>query len=343
MIEEEEDVTNYYEVLGISKDASQEEIKMAYQQLVKLSHPDRSGSYSEKRIPQFHQIMEAYKILSDTQQRAEHDRNLLFKPHKITLPKDTIQKLFKSDPNLLRSLNFNISRRPITDEEPPSKRYRSCDDPPPLKDAKESNSAPFLYNRKEYSSKIDINGIEQALSARSPSSGTYSPIRDNSSKITLSTLKSLPSIDSLIKSNPNLAVLDIYTAVDVSFDESITGCRKEISFQRKETCKECDGLGNGDCTSCAGKNFVLTRAAITINIPPGVIDGCKKSLQGQGHASYENKRGDLIITVKVGSHPFFRRRGRLDVECNLPVSYASASLGVTLTVPSVRGPVQVCD
>ena len=80
---------------------------------------------------------------------------------------------------------------------------------------------------------------------------------------------------------------------------------------------------------------------ISVKIPPGTEPGAKLRIKGKGHAgSAGGQVGDLILTVTVGHHPYFRRDG-LDLLIDVPITLAEAALGVTVTVPLLKGCVQI--
>ena len=80
---------------------------------------------------------------------------------------------------------------------------------------------------------------------------------------------------------------------------------------------------------------------ISVKIPPGTEPGSKLRIKGQGHAgSAGGQTGDLILTVTVGHHPYFRREG-LDLLIDVPITIAEAALGVAVTVPLLKGSVQI--
>ena len=102
------------------------------------------------------------------------------------------------------------------------------------------------------------------------------------------------------------------------------------SNSSNEVCKTCNGIGTYSAD-----------ARVSVTIPAGIINGSRQILKGEGDVSSSGKKGDLIVVVNVEAHPFIRRVGNCDVACDLPLSFAQASLGTALQIPSIYGPVQV--
>ncbi|MBC8536289.1 molecular chaperone DnaJ [Feifania hominis] len=107
-------------------------------------------------------------------------------------------------------------------------------------------------------------------------------------------------------------------------------------------CDQCGGTGQivkEACKTCGGRGAVRHRRKIEIKIPAGIDDGQTIYLRGQGHAgSRGGPAGDLLVTVRVRPHAIFERRG-FDLYLDLPVSFVDAALGAELEVPTVDGKV----
>ena len=111
-------------------------------------------------------------------------------------------------------------------------------------------------------------------------------------------------------------------------------------FSLSVSCPSCQGTGRqvtGRCQECGGSGEVLRSRRINVRIPPGVDTGKRIVLRGEGAAGAGGgPRGDLILRAKVGEHPLFKRRG-YDVDVEVPVKFTEAALGAEIDVPSVRG------
>jgi molecular chaperone DnaJ len=111
-------------------------------------------------------------------------------------------------------------------------------------------------------------------------------------------------------------------------------------FSLSRVCPECAGRGTKiekRCPTCKGSGVTTRTRAVKVRIPPGVEDGQRIRVKGRGEAGRANgPPGDLYVTVHVGGHSLFGRRGR-NLTLTVPVTYPEAVLGTTLTVPTLDG------
>ena len=111
-------------------------------------------------------------------------------------------------------------------------------------------------------------------------------------------------------------------------------------FTLERTCPSCQGRGqviDSPCASCSGSGRVTRERTLSVNIPPGVEDGTRIRLAGEGEAGTRGgPSGDLYIFLSIGAHPFFQREGA-DLHCRAPISMVVAALGGELEVPSING------
>ncbi len=111
-------------------------------------------------------------------------------------------------------------------------------------------------------------------------------------------------------------------------------------FTMERTCPICQGRGQvieDPCPTCSGSGRVTRERTLSVNIPPGVEDGTRIRLAGEGEAGVRGgPPGDLYIFLSIASHPFFQRDGA-DLHCRVPVSMVHAALGGEFEVPLVDG------
>jgi len=111
-------------------------------------------------------------------------------------------------------------------------------------------------------------------------------------------------------------------------------------FTLERTCPVCQGRGQvieDPCPSCSGSGRVTRERMLSVNIPPGVEDGTRIRLAGEGEAGVRGgPSGDLYIFLSIAAHDFFQRDGA-DLHCRVPVSMVAASLGGEFEVPSIDG------
>jgi molecular chaperone DnaJ len=111
-------------------------------------------------------------------------------------------------------------------------------------------------------------------------------------------------------------------------------------FTLERTCPNCQGRGqviDSPCPSCSGSGRVTRERTLSVSIPPGVEDGTRIRLAGEGEAGVRGgPAGDLYIFLSIGSHPFFQREGA-DLHCRVPVSMVTAAVGGEFEVPTIDG------
>ena len=111
-------------------------------------------------------------------------------------------------------------------------------------------------------------------------------------------------------------------------------------FTLERTCPACQGRGqviDSPCPTCSGAGRVTRERTLSVNIPPGVEDGTRIRLSGEGEAGVRGgPGGDLYIFLSLGAHPFFQRDGA-DLHCRVPISMVTAALGGDFEVPTIDG------
>ena len=111
-------------------------------------------------------------------------------------------------------------------------------------------------------------------------------------------------------------------------------------FTLERTCPACQGRGqviDSPCPACSGAGRVTRERTLSVNIPPGVEDGTRIRLSGEGEAGVRGgPGGDLYIFLSLAAHPFFQRDGA-DLHCRVPISMVTAALGGDFEVPTIDG------
>ncbi|MGC8827837.1 MAG: molecular chaperone DnaJ, partial [Anaerolineae bacterium] len=288
---------DYYEVLGVERTATPEEIKKAYRRLARQYHPDVNKSPEAEA--RFKEINEAYEVLSDPDKRAAYDR---------------FGHAGVSGNGFGDFTGFGFGG---------------------LGDLFEDLFAGFGMGTS-------------ARASRRPRRGE-----------------------------------DLRVQVEISFEEAVFGCKKEIEIPRTETCPRCNGSGaepgtypttcpqckgtgevrrvqqsilgsfvtvsvcprcqgegtviNTPCTECRGRRQVQRMRKITVTIPAGVDNGTKIRLAGEGEAGlYGGPPGNLYVVLTVRPHPVFQRQED-DLILELPLNFAQAALGDMVRIPTLEG------
>jgi len=295
---------DYYEVLGVSRDATDTEIKKAYRKLAKKYHPDVNPGDAEAET-KFKEVNEAYEVLSDHQKRARYDQ---FGHAGV-------------DPNGFSSAGagFDFDFGGISDifetffgSAGFGRSSRSRTGPQKGADLKYSVTIEFEEAAFGVEREIVINRNETCETCH----GTGA--KKGTSPERCSRCNGTGQIQ-FRQSSP--------------FGHFITS----------RTCDVCHGEGKvikDPCTECKGRGKVRKNVKILLNIPAGIDDGQTISLRGEGdHGLRGGPPGDLFVTVNVKPHPIFKRQGN-DVICEIPITFVQAALGAELEVPTLDGKVK---
>ncbi|MBN2462742.1 MAG: J domain-containing protein [Dehalococcoidia bacterium] len=127
--------------------------------------------------------------------------------------------------------------------------------------------------------------------------------------------------------------------VEVTLEEAYHGTKRVLQLQAEEPCSVCGGngrVGRARCSNCGGSGRLLRPKRLEVRIPPGVGDGSKVRIAGQGSQGYDGIKGDLFLVVKVLPHRMFERKGD-DLHVEVPVPLVTAMLGGEVGVPTLKG------
>lgn len=300
---------DYYETLGVAKDANEAEIKKAYRDKAKTLRRDMYRDVRKRESEdEFKRVAEAYEVLSDPQKRAQYDRyghagpdqGFTFNNTDFRRARDAYQEFGFGGFDDLFDVFFRQgggrsaprTRRPRRGE---SIEYRLRIT---LEDAAHGTKMTVTVPRLVPCSVCSGSGMKPGSSKRScPTCGGRGQIEHR--------------------------------------QQSLLG-----SFVNVRICPECAGAGeviDQPCERCRGDGRVRERSKISISVPAGVDTGSRLRLRGQGNAGGEGaERGDLFIVIEVIDHPDFRREGR-DIHSTVPIPFPMAALGGEITVQTLWG------
>ncbi|WP_251317109.1 molecular chaperone DnaJ [Flintibacter muris] len=297
---------DYYEVLGLSKGCTEEELKKAYRKLAKKYHPDVNPGDKDAEA-KFKEINEAYGILSDPEKKARYDQfgfagvdssyggggGMGFDMGDIDLG-DIFGSFFgggfggfggggarRNGPQKGESLRVNLA---LTFEE-----------------------AAFGCTKE-----IELSRTETCEECKGSgcAAGT--------------TAETCP---------------DCRGAGQVRIQRGAGG----FAFSTTTTCSKCRGTGkliHTPCKKCNGAGSVRKKQRVTVTIPAGIDDGQAVSLRGQGNAGTNGgPAGDLLVRIQIKPHPQFQRDG-VTVLYEHPISFYQAAMGAELEIPTIDGKVK---
>jgi molecular chaperone DnaJ len=309
---------DYYKALGVTKDAPATEIKKTYRKLARELHPDKNPG-DAKAEARFKEVSEAYDVLSDPKKRKEYDeaRSLFgaggfggFGP-------------FAGAGQRRTSTTFNVSDLFGGGS---SSNLNDLFDGLFGSSAGRGGTRAGAGPRRGQDAAADVSlGFDEAVR------GVTMPLR-------LSGPASCKTCGGL-GSRPGTAPRRCANCGGSGYVS-----RNQGAFGFSEPCVECRGSGqviDDPCPDCHGTGATTQVRTINVRIPAGVRDGAKVRVAGKGTpGSYGGPPGDLYVTVHVEPHTLFARSGD-DLTLTVPITFAEATLGTTLRVPTLDGSVGV--
>ncbi|MCB0281710.1 MAG: molecular chaperone DnaJ [Calditrichae bacterium] len=302
---------DYYEVLGVSKDAQADEIKKAYRKLAMKYHPDKNPGNKEAE-EKFKEIAEAYAILGDAQKREKYDRY----GHAA---ENMGSGGFGGDPfGFGGGIDLSEALRQFMEQ-----GFGGFGD---IFGGGSSGS-----RRRGSRQKGSDLQIRLKLDLEEIATGTKKKIKVNK-KIGCATCNGSGSA----KYSKTIMCPVCKGSGEVrNVSQSLFG-----QFVNISTCQRCNGEGQiieNPCATCAGEGRVNGTKTIEVNIPAGVKTGNYIPLNGEGHSGLRGgPAGDLIVHIEEKSHRIFDRRGD-DVILVLPISFPDAALGANIEIPTLTG------
>jgi molecular chaperone DnaJ len=136
---------------------------------------------------------------------------------------------------------------------------------------------------------------------------------------------------------------DLHVEISVEFLDMARGAVQEVAYRRPKACDLCRGTGRSGrkaCPRCYGSGIGEAPERIKVKIPAGAQDGSKIRVPGKGEerGGPEGRAGDLVITLRMIPHAYFRREGN-DILLDVPIHYSEAVTGAKISVPTIDGPV----
>ncbi|GAB6100246.1 molecular chaperone DnaJ [Halanaerocella petrolearia] len=297
---------DYYDILGVDRDASQKEIKRAYRKLSKKYHPDISDH--EDAEEKFKEVTEAYEVLSDEEQKARYDRYGHAGVNQDAGFGGQGQAGGFGGGNFggfddIFDIFFGEGGRG---------RGRRRNGPRKGADLKYRMSVSFEEAAFGAEKEITIPRTEECEVC--DGTGAASP----------------EDVETCAKCN---GAGEIKYKQNTPFGQMV----------QSKTCDRCGGTGQfatDPCSECNGEGKVKRKRKVSVNIPAGVKDGSKLRIRGEGQAGENGgPAGDLYVVVQVESHEIFERQGN-DVICEVPINFVQATLGDEIKVPTLDGKVQ---
>ena len=299
------DKRDYYEVLGVSKSASADEIKRAYRKMAKKYHPDVNKDAGAEE--QFKEVQEAYEVLSDDNKKAAYDRygHAAFDQTGGFGGGGGFSGGFGGFEDVDLGDIFGSFFGGGTQQ-----RQRKTG-PMRGEDRFVQLEIDFMDAIQGKKTEIKINYDEQCSHCHGSGAKT-----------------------------PN----DVHTCSRCNGTGTIRTQQRSPfgTFVNQTTCPDCNGTGKvikEKCDHCKGKGYINKNITVELNIPAGINTHQQLRVQGKGHRGANGgSNGDLYVEIYVKSHPHFTRDGK-NISITIPISAVDATLGCEVDVPTVYGDV----
>ena len=297
---------DYYDVLGVPKNATDDDIKKAYRKLAMKFHPDRNqgeGDDAKKAEEKFKEAKEAYEMLSDAQKKAAYDQY----GHAGVDPNAGMGRgpgaegmggFAEAFGDIFGDI-FNGGRRG-------------------------GGGGQQVYRGSDLSYAMEIS-LEEAAN------GKDAQIR-------------IPSWDTCDTCHGSGAKPGTSAKTCGTCNGSGTVHMRQGFFSIQQTCPHCHGSGKiipEPCTTCNGAGKIKRQKTLEVKIPAGINEGMRIRSAGNGEPGTNGgPAGDLYIEIRIKEHDIFERDGD-DLHCTVPVSFTTVALGGSIEVPTLSGKAEI--
>jgi DnaJ-class molecular chaperone len=273
---------DYYNLLGIPRNAPEKDVKAAYRRLARKYHPDVNPG-DKAAEARFKEVNEAFEVLSDPEKRRKYDQ-------------------YGSD--FENQEAFARARQQA--QQQAQQQYGGY--------GRSAGGNPFAtYETQDMG---DLNEVFESLLRGMGGTGARGGGRRAPRK-----------------------GQDIEHQIEVTLEEAYNGTTRVLELQSEQACPVCQGMGrvkNSVCQQCHGQGRVVRPRRLEVKIPPGVREGSRVRIAGEGEPGVGGAAGDLFLIIKVAPHPLFKRDGD-DLSVDVPVPLTGAILGCEVKVPTLKG------
>ena len=293
---------DYYDLLGVAKSSSADELKKAYRKLAMKYHPDRNPDDKEAE-KKFKEINEAYDVLKDDQKRAAYDR----------MGHAAFDGSMGGGGGGFQHGGFDFS----------SSGFGNIF---------EDMFSEFMGGGSRASQQTAaLRGADLRYNMEISLEDAFKGLKKN---IKISTNASCGTCD-----GSGAAKGEKPETCPTCHGHGKVHARQGF-FTIERTCSHCHGLGSiikNPCKTCSGTGRVRKEKTLSVSIPAGIEDGSTLRMTGEGEAGADGgQNGDLYIHVRIKPHKIFTRKAK-DLYCEVPISFVTAALGGEIEVPTLDG------
>ncbi len=286
---------DYYEILGVDRNASEKEIKSAYRKLARKWHPDlHPAGEKEKAEEEFKKINEAYEVLIDPEKRKRYDQL--------------------------------------------GSQWKSGQDFSGFQQGQPGMDGVHFYTSGDFGS----GGFEDVFG------GGFSDFfkmffGEGAAAGATGAAGRTGRAGRRAQRGP-IKGEDVESEIELSIEEAYKGTTKSIRVSGSAVCAQCGGAGTsgrGFCPQCGGTGSVPDEKTLDVRVPPGVKEGSRIRLKGQGGSGLGGaQKGDLFLKVRLKPHPKFRLKGN-DIETDAVIRPDQALFGDKIPVDTLDGKVNL--
>ncbi len=291
---------DYYEVLGVARDAEAGDLKKAYRRLAMKFHPDRNPGDAEAEAS-FKEVKEAYEVLTDANKRAAYDR---FGHAGVERGQGMGGGGYSNAADAFSDIFGDV----FGDIFGGGRR----------------GGRGQMHRGADLRYELDLT-LEQAVAGDTIS-------------------LEIPSLVACARCDGAGAEPGSEPVVCATCQGGGRVRVQQGFFSIQQPCPTCQGSGTrieNPCTECTGRGRVRKVRTLSVKVPPGVDNGDRIRLTGEGEAGFSGgPSGDLYVDIHVRPHTIFTREGQ-DLSCEVPVSFATAALGGEVDVPTLNGQVSL--
>lgn len=298
-----ENKRDYYEVLGVQKGASEDEIKKAYRSMAKKYHPDMNPGDKEAEV-KFKEVNEAYAVLSDAEKKSKYDR---FGHDAFDPASGGGYGGFNGG---FGGMDFDFGDIFSSFFGGGSTSSRS--------------RANMPVEGDDVATRVTVSFEEAAFGCKK--------------EVNFARIENCPDCHGSGAEKST----DIETCPECHGSGRINVRQQTMLgyMQTQRTCQRCAGRGKiikNPCKNCSGKGRIKINKKLEVNIPSGIDDRQNIILRGQGSAGLNGgPSGDLIIEIRIKEDKVFTREGN-NIYCEIPITFAEATLGAEIDVPILGG------
>ena len=303
---------DYYEILGVNKNATDDELKKAFRKKAKEFHPDANPNNKKEAEAKFKEVNEAYEVLSDPQKRRMYDQ------------------FGTADPQGFGGGPFGGGYSYTTSG------FDGFGDFGDLGDIFSSFfGGGFGGSRQSARKNGPRKGADLNLSMSITFEESFLGVEKETIITRHETCENCHGTGAKPGTNPIKCPECKGTGQVRQVQNTILG-----QVQTTRTCGSCHGTGEvirDVCENCKGKGTIRKQPKIKVKIPAGIDDGQTVVLRGEGEPGIKGgTKGDLYITIKLKKHSIYTRKGN-NVLCDIPITITQATLGAELEIPMVDG------